>query len=58
MSHDRLISFDRVLNFRDFGGYDTADGARVSRGRLYRSAAFSDATEADVERLHGMLAAG
>lgn len=52
--HDRLIKFDRVLNFRDFGGYDTIDGGRVSRGKLYRSAAFSDATEADIERLHAM----
>lgn len=52
--HDRLIPFDRVLNFRDFGGYDTADGRRVSCGKLYRSAAFNDATEADVEKLHGL----
>lgn len=54
MTPDRLIPFDRVLNFRDFGGYDTADGLRVARGKLYRSAAFNDATEADIERLHGM----
>lgn len=54
MTPDRLIPFDRVLNFRDFGGYDTADGARVARGKLYRSAAFADATETDIERLHAM----
>jgi protein tyrosine/serine phosphatase len=52
--HDRLIPFDRVLNFRDFGGWETVDGARLARGVLYRSASFHDATEADVERLEAM----
>ena len=52
--HDRLIDFDRVLNFRDFGGWDTADGAKVARGKLYRSAAFNDASEADITRLNAM----
>jgi len=51
---DRLIPFDRVLNFRDFGGWETADGARVARGKLYRSAAFNDATEADLAKLDTM----
>lgn len=52
--HDRLVDFERVLNFRDFGGWDTIDGAKVARGKLYRSAAFNDATEADIARLNGM----
>ncbi len=52
--HDRLIDFERILNFRDFGGWETRDGAKVARGRLYRSAAFHDATEADVLRLNDM----
>lgn len=52
--HDRLVPFDRILNFRDFGGWETADGARVARGKLYRSAAFNDATEADLVRLDAM----
>jgi len=51
---DRLIDFDRVLNFRDFGGWETADGAHVARGKLYRSAAFNDATEADLAKLDAM----
>jgi protein-tyrosine phosphatase len=51
--HDRLIPFDRILNFRDFGGWDTPYG-KVARGRLYRSASFHEATEADVEKLNGM----
>ncbi len=52
--HDRLIDFDRILNFRDFGGWKTRDGADIARGRLYRSAAFHDATEADLARLDEM----
>lgn len=52
--HDRLIDFQRVLNFRDFGGWETVDGAKVARGKLYRSAAFNDATEADIARLDAM----
>ena len=51
--HDRLIPFDRILNFRDFGGYDTPSGP-VARGRLYRSASLHDATEADIARLEAM----
>ena len=52
--HDRLVNFDRVLNFRDFGGWDTADGGKVARGKLYRSASFHDATDADMTRLNAM----
>jgi protein-tyrosine phosphatase len=52
--HDRLVPFDRVLNFRDFGGWETAGGARIARGKLFRSASFHDATEADIERLDAM----
>lgn len=52
--HDRLVDFERVLNFRDFGGWETADGAKIARGKLYRSAAFNDATEADISRLEAM----
>lgn len=51
--HDRLIKFDRVLNFRDFGGYDTPSGP-IARGKLYRSASFHDATEADAAKLDAM----
>lgn len=51
---DRLIEFERVLNFRDFGGWQTVDGAKVARGKLWRSAAFSDASDADIARLNDM----
>lgn len=52
--HDRLVEFERVLNFRDFGGWQTADGAKVVRGKLWRSAAFSDASDTDITRLNDM----
>jgi protein-tyrosine phosphatase len=51
--HDRLVPFDRILNFRDFGGYDTPHGP-IARGALYRSASFHDATEADIAKLEAM----
>jgi len=52
--HDRLVNFERVLNFRDFGGWETAEGAKVVRGKLYRSASFHDASAADIARLDAM----
>ncbi|MEZ6022526.1 MAG: tyrosine-protein phosphatase [Hyphomonadaceae bacterium] len=47
---DRVLPLDGVLNFRDFGGYDTPNG-RVVRGALFRSASFHNATEADIDAL-------
>lgn len=51
--HDRVVALDRVLNFRDFGGYDAREG-RVVRGRLYRSAHFADASDADMQTLDAL----
>lgn len=51
---DRLVPFDRILNFRDFGGWETADGACIARGKLYRSASFHDATDNDIAKLDAM----
>jgi len=43
----RILPFEGVENFRDFGGYD-ARGRRLKRGLLYRSAHHSNATQADL----------
>lgn len=51
--HDRIVPFERVLNFRDFGGYDTAHG-KLKRGMLWRSAAFGGASEADIAKLNAL----
>jgi len=51
--HDRLVPFDRVLNFRDFGGWDTAEG-RIARSKLYRSASFHEASDSDIAKLDAM----
>jgi protein-tyrosine phosphatase len=50
---DRLIEFERVANFRDFGGYETPHG-KLARGRLYRSAAFNEASDADIAKLNAL----
>jgi protein tyrosine/serine phosphatase len=47
----RHIDFDGIHNFRDFGGYPTACGGRVARGRFYRSASHHRASDADLARL-------
>ena len=35
--HERHLRFPGTINFRDMGGYATADGGRVARRRLFRS---------------------
>lgn len=47
----RVISFEGVNNFRDFGGWRGADGARVATGVLFRSAHLARATSTDLARL-------
>lgn len=53
MTPDRLIALDQVLNFRDFGGYDTPHGT-IARGKLYRSASFAEASDADIDKLDAL----
>lgn len=50
---DRVVPFERVLNFRDFGGWDV-EGGRLKRGVLWRSASFHEASDADLDKLAGM----
>ena len=55
MSPPPDFPFQQVFNFRDLGGHAAADGRRVRFGVLYRSAAPTDATEADFELLERQL---
>ncbi len=48
---DRFLPLERGHNFRDLGGYRTADGRRVRRSMIFRSGSMSDLTEADVAQL-------
>lgn len=44
------VEMDGVFNMRDIGGYETAEGRRVKRGLVYRSAFLSELTDADHAR--------
>lgn len=48
---DRIYTLEGVRNFRDFGGYSTADGRQIKRGLLFRSGHYNEATENDVAKL-------
>jgi protein-tyrosine phosphatase len=46
----RILPFQGIANFRDYGGYRTADG-RLRRGMLFRSAQHKGATADDLARV-------
>jgi protein-tyrosine phosphatase len=48
---DRHVPLSGQPNFRDLGGYETADGRRVKWGRVYRSGELSQLSEDDVAKL-------
>lgn len=48
---DRIKPFEGVRNFRDFGGYEGAEGARIKGGKLYRSGHFGEASGNDLAAL-------
>jgi len=56
MPIDRHIPLQGASNFRDFGGYPTADGRAVKWRRLFRSDRLSELTPADYAALdaHGV----
>ena len=54
----RILPFDAIDNFRDYGDYATAAGRRVKPGLLFRSAHHARATEPDLERLGQLTEAG
>jgi len=50
----RRVDLEGLHNFRDLGGYPTADGRRVRWGRVFRSDALHRMTEADVARVRAL----
>ena len=52
---DRRIVLGGPVNFRDLGGYETAEGQRVRWRRLFRSDSLSPVTVEDAELLTGEL---
>ena len=51
LATERRLGMAGAPNFRDFGGYHTADGRQVKWGFLFRSGQLSNLSEADVELL-------
>lgn len=47
----RLLDFDNIYNFRDFGNYSTEDGRRVSARKLFRSAHLASASASDLAQV-------
>jgi protein-tyrosine phosphatase len=54
MVAERRLPLDGQVNFRDLGGYATADGRRVRWGRLYRSGDLSHLTDDDLAYLDNL----
>lgn len=48
---ERILKLEGAVNFRDAGGYKTADGHRVRKGLIYRSGALGNLSPADLEAL-------
>ncbi|HMQ25573.1 MAG TPA: tyrosine-protein phosphatase [Acidimicrobiales bacterium] len=48
---ERLVPLEGTLNFRDLGGYRTVDGRQVRWGRVFRSDALGQLTDADLTYL-------
>ncbi|EIZ77589.1 protein tyrosine serine phosphatase [Novosphingobium sp. Rr 2-17] len=52
-AHQRLLPLQGGRNFRDLGGYRSADGRTVKWGLLFRSGSMHGLTEADYRYLQG-----
>jgi len=50
----RRLDLEGPVNFRDLGGYDTADGRTVRRRHLFRSDALFRLTEADATQVRAL----
>ena len=49
---ERQLALEGTPNFRDLGGYTTADGRKLKWGKLYRSSKLSALTNYDQQRVH------
>ena len=47
----RILSIDGVINFRDLGGYTTANGQQIKWSKVYRSAQLDRLTEEGIEQM-------
>ena len=54
MSDRRVVPLEGGSNFRDIGGYRSADGRSVRWRHLFRSGAMGKLTERDIETLDGL----
>jgi len=46
----RFVPLEGARNFRDIGGYQTTEGARIRYGQLYRSGHLAELSESDGDR--------
>ncbi|MDF7638025.1 tyrosine-protein phosphatase [Lactobacillus sp. ESL0791] len=51
MAHDRIVSLDGPLNFRDVGGYQNESGQTVKWNKIYRSDSLSSLSARDQVKL-------
>lgn len=51
---DRVKPFKTILNFRDFGNYETVEGAKVVRDKLFRSAHLNNLDDAELDAIGDM----
>lgn len=54
LPRERRIALHGAVNFRDLGGYPTADGRQVRWGRVFRSDLLADLSDADLEQIRGL----
>ncbi len=48
---DRIKPFKSIHNFRDFGGYETVEGAKLKRNKLFRSAHLNNLNKDDLSAI-------
>ena len=51
MIREPFLDTDGIHNFRDYGGWETMEGARVKTGLLWRSGQHVDASDADLRAI-------